>query len=190
MTRILKPVPGKAAKYLNQVCGQYFRDACGLRVIEYNLGNNFTGMIDLLATDDSRIYLVTIGTADFPHSLFRSLMGYRWFKENIEFLRRAYSREEVDMTLPLSIIILSQEFPPGTSEMCEEICTAPISLYRYRLFGSDEDPDISMENISCPREEPASPEQDLQALRTDLGIEQAGLTDQEIIDFRSAMGFY
>jgi len=188
MTRILKPVPGKAVEYLSQICAQYFREVRGYRIDEHNLGNNFTGRIDLLATDDSRIHLITIGTSDFPHVLFRSLMGYRWFNENREFLRRMYSPEDIDFTKPVSLIILSQDFPSGSCDMCEQACAVPVSLYRYRLFGSGEDPDISIENLSDPGEEPARAEEDFALLRRSLGIELANLSDQEIRDFRAAMG--
>jgi hypothetical protein len=189
MTRILKPVPSKTVKYLNQICAQYFKETHDFRIIEYNLGNNFTGRIDLLATDRKRVVLVTIGTADFPHALFRSLMGYRWFRENHDFLRRAYSPEEIDLNLPISLVILSQDIPSGTCDMCEDVCSIPISLYRYRLYGSGEDPDISIENISDPQEELLKPEENLESLRRDLGIELAHLSDQDIRDFRTAMGF-
>lgn len=189
MTRILKPVPSKTVKYLNQICAQYFKEERGCHIIEYNLGNSFTGRVDLLAADKSGVYLITIGTADFPHALFRSLMGYRWFKENLGFLKRAYSPEEIDLTLPVSLVILSQDFPSGTCDMCEDICTVPISLYRYRLFGSGDDPDISMESLSeLPEEAPLAGE-NLDILRKELGIESADLSDRDINDFRAAMGF-
>lgn len=188
MTRILKPVPGKAVKYLTQICARYFREQKGYRIVEHDLGNNFTGRIDLLATDDSQVYLVTIGTADFAHTLFRSLMGYRWFSENQDFLRRIYSPEEINILMPASLIILSQDFPSGSCDMCERVCRVPISLYRYRLFGTGDDPDISIESISDPGEERMRPEEDMVRLRKTLGIEQADLTDQEIRDFRAAMG--
>ncbi len=189
MTRILKPVPSKTVKYLHQICAQYFRETHGYRIIEYNLGNNFTGRIDLLATDCSKVYLITIGTADFAHALFRSLMGYRWFRENLDFLRRVYSAEEIDLRLPPCLVILSQDVPSGTCEMCEELCSVPISLYRYGLFGSGEDPDMSIESISGPIEVSATAEENLSALRKDLGIELAMISDQDIRDFRAAMGF-
>jgi hypothetical protein len=188
MTRLLKPVPSKAVKYLSQICAQYFREIKGYRIIEHSLGNNFTGRIDLLATDDSRVYLVTIGTSDFPHALFRSLMGYRWFSENREFLKRIYSPEEIDITKPVSLVILSQDFPSGSCDMCEQACLVPISLYRYRLFGTGDDPDISIESISDSGEGSVRPEEDMDILRKNLGIEEAHLSDQEIRDFRAAIG--
>lgn len=189
MTRILKPVPSKTVKYLNQICAQYFKETYGYRIVEYDLGNNFTGRIDLLATDRSRVYLVTIGTSDFPHAFFRSLMGYRWFKENQEFLQRVYSPEEIDLSLPLNLVILSQDLPSGACDMCDDISTVPISLFRYQLFGSGEDPDISIENVSEPVGSNSQPEENLEALKKDLGIELADLSDQDIRDFRTAMGF-
>jgi hypothetical protein len=188
VTRILKPVSGKAATYLSQICAQYFKEAQGLRVVEYDLGNAFTGRIDLLATDGSGVQLITIGTADFPHDLYRALTGYRWFRENQEFLRRIYSLDEINLGLPLSLVILSQELPPGAGELCREILSVPVALYSYRLYGTGDDPDISMECVSQPGEGNRPMAEDLGALRRDLGIEAAGLTDQDIRDFRQALG--
>ncbi|HNY65449.1 MAG TPA: hypothetical protein PKM41_08405 [Deltaproteobacteria bacterium] len=187
MTRILKPVSGKAAKYLGQICAQYFRESQGLRAVEYDLGNAFTGRIDLLATDGTRNCLVTIGTADFAHDLFRSLTGYRWFRENHEFLSRVYGRDEIDLSLPLRLVILSQELPADAPGLCSETIAVPIELYRYRLYGSGDDPDISVELLWSPEEGLVIPE-DFDALRRDLGIEAACLTDGDIRDFRKALG--
>lgn len=188
MTRILKPVSGRAVDYLDQICAQYFREARGLHIVEHNLGNAFTGRIDLLATDHARVFLVTIGTGEFAGSLLRSFMGYRWFRENREFLQRIYSAEEIDVTLPPCLVILSQDIPVGAAAMCRDICTVPVSLCRYRLFGSEDDPDISIEGVAEP-DRISLQGSSLDELRKDLGIEHAGLTDQEIRDFRAAMGF-
>ncbi|MDX9760970.1 MAG: hypothetical protein ACOX2W_01375 [Desulfomonilia bacterium] len=188
MTRILKPVSGRAVDYLDQICAQYFREARGLHIVEHNLGNAFTGRIDLLATDHARVFLVTIGTGEFAGSLLRSFMGYRWFRENREFLQRIYSAEEIDVTLPPCLVILSQDIPVGTAAMCRDICTVPVSLCRYRLFGSEDDPDISIEGVAEP-DRISLQGSSLDELRKELGIEHAGLTDQEIRDFRAAMGF-
>lgn len=188
MTRILKPVSGKTATYLSQICSQYFKEVLNLRVVEYDLGNAFTGRIDLLATDGASVQLITIGTADFPHDLFRCLTGYRWFRENHEFLRRVYSRDEIDLGLPLKLIILSQELPTDAVGLCQDVLAVPVTLYVYRLYGSGDDPDISMECVLEPSEGIRAMEEDLGALRRDLGIEAAGLDDQDIRDFRQALG--
>lgn len=187
MTRILTPISGEALGYLDQVCAQYFQEVHGLHIVERNLGNDFTGRIDLLARDDSRVYLITIGTGDFPGCLFRSFMGYRWFRENREFLRRVYSPEEIDVMLPPCLVILSGDVPSGASAICRDVCTVPVRLYRYRLFGSEDDPDISVESVTEPGQEPAQ-DTDAHDLRQELGIEPAGLTDKDIRDFFSAMG--
>jgi len=189
MTRILKPVSSRTVKYLNQICAQYFKETHGFRIIEYDLGNSFTGRIDLLAADKSRVCLITIGTTDFSHALFRSLMGYRWFRENLDFLKRAYSPEEIDLAMPVNLLILSQDFPSGSCGMCEDIFTVPLCLYRYQLFGSGDDPDVHIENLSEPPEGAPLPGENFDALRKELGIEHAGLSDQDIREFRAAMGF-
>lgn len=188
MTRILKPVSGRTVDYLDQICAQYFREARGLRIVEHNLGNAFTGRIDLLATDHARVYLITIGTDGFAGCLLRSFMGYRWFRENREFLQRIYRAEEIDVTLPPCLIILSQDIPVGAAAMCRDVCAVPVSLYRYRLFGSEDDPDISIEDIAEP-DRVSLQGFSLDELRKELGIEHAGLTNQDIRDFRAAMGF-
>ncbi len=188
MTRILKPVAGKAVEYLSRICARYFSEVKGYRIVEHSLGNSFTGRIDLLATDGSRVYLATIGTSDFPHALFRSLMGYWWFSENREFLKRIYGPEEIDVEKPVNLIILSQDFPSGSCGMCGQAFAVPVSLYRYRLFGASDDPDISIESVSDPGEGSILPEEDLESLRRSLGIEDARLTDQEIRDFKAAIG--
>ncbi|MFY9396821.1 MAG: hypothetical protein WAR22_00495 [Desulfomonilia bacterium] len=188
MTRILKAVPASRASYLTQVCEQYFREAHGLRIVERSLGNEFTGMIDLLATDGSQICLVTIGTGEFSRSLFRSFMGYRWFRENREFLGRVYDSREIDLALPARLIILSEDIPFGAGAMCVEVCSVEVRLYRYRLFGTEDDPDISIEDASEPcREQPS--ESSIQALIRELGIGCTGITEQEASGLRRAMGF-
>jgi hypothetical protein len=188
MTRILKPIFGRTVDYLDQICAQYFSEVRGLRIVERNLGNAFTGRVDLLATDDARVYLVTIGTGEFAGSLLRSFMGYRWFRENREFLGRIYGAEEIDVNLPPCLVILSQDIPVEAAAMCRDVCTVPVSLYRYRLFGSEDDPDISIEDIAESDGVPLQ-EYSFDELRKELGIEHAGLTDQDIRDFRAAMGF-
>lgn len=187
MTRILTPISGKTATYLNQVCARYFREALSLRVVQYGLGNSFTGRIDLLATDGTGIQLITIGTADFPNDLLRSLTGYRWFRENRVFLQRLYVPDEIDLGLPVSLVVLTQAPPPDAGALCRELLTVPVQLLTYRLYGSGEDPDISVERIPDAGE--GAGREDFGALRRELGIEAAGLTDQDIRDFRQALGF-
>ncbi len=110
-------------------------------------------------------------------------------QENLDFLGRVYGAEEIDLSLPPCLVILSQDIPSGAPEMCNELCTVPMVIYRYSLFGSGEDPDISIEGISLPDRETAGAGENLPALRRDLGIETAMLSDQDIRDFRAAMGF-
>ena len=187
MTRILKPISAETLGCLDQIFAQYFREERGMRIVERSLGNDFTGRIDLLATDGARVYLITIGTGEFPRCLFRSFTGYRWFRENRDFLGRIYSPEEIDVTLPACLIILSQDIPPGAPAVCKDVCTVPVLLYRYILLGAPDDPDISVESLAEPEDKPViEPSPDV--LRKKLGIGPAGLSDAEILDFRAAMG--
>ena len=184
MSQILKPIAPQDVKYLHQICAQYFISERGFRIAEYNLGNPFTGNIDLLASDKTAVYLITINSAYFADSLLRSLTGYRWFKENKSFLRRIYPSEDIAIDLPVQLIILSQDFPPEIYSIVEEGCSVPVGLYQYRLFGSSHDPDIFIEDIHCPdRLHQADPD----ALRTQLKIEAARLSDDDIREFQRAM---
>ena len=112
-------------------------------------------------------------------------MGYFWFKETEEFLRRVYPHEEIDLSLPVEVIILSQQFPAETSSLIDQVCKIPIELYRYQLFGSKDDPDIFVENIRRPQGSDIDKKEDLDALRKELGIEAADLSDYDIREFQS-----
>ncbi len=187
MSRILKPVCARNVEYVHQVVARYFIDEHEFRIVEYNLGNAFTGNIDILAADTVSLFLVTINRADFAGALLRSLTGYRWFCENRDFLRRVYPPEDVNIDLPVELIILSEEFPPEIPSVLGEVCSVPLRLYRYRLFGQEEDPDIFVEEICSEGTVDHGPSRDLDALRKELAIEPAGLSDEDIRDFLKAM---
>jgi hypothetical protein len=187
MSRILKPITAQNVKYLHQICAQYFISERGFCIAEYNLGNSFTGNIDLLASDENAVYLTTINSADFAGALLRSFTGYRWFRKNRDFLRRIYLPDDIDIDLPVRLIILSQDFPPEIHSIVDEVCSVPVELYRYRLFGSSHDPDIFIEEIQCPDRTHPAHEEDPDALRTQLKIEAANLSDDDIREFQRAM---
>lgn len=187
MSRILKPVSLQGLEYVHQICAQYFMEEHGMKIAEYNLGNTFTGKIDLLATNDESVFLVTINKEDFAGALLRSFMGLRWFRENLEFLMRVYPPEDIDLSLPVRLIILTKEFPPEIHSILDEVCSVPVQLYRYELLGSADDPDIFIQDIGVSRNREQPIEKDLAGLRREIGIEDAGLSDEEILEFQSAM---
>ena len=187
MSRILKPVSLQRTEYLQQICARYFIHEHGFRIIEFNLGNTFTGNVDLLAATDTSLFLITIGSTGFADALLRSLTGYRWFRENRDFLRRIYPPEDINIDLPVCLIILSLEFPPEIPSILDEVCSVPVGLYRYRLLGSADDPDIFIEDICSPAGSEAGHELDPDALRKELGIEHANLSDDDIREFFHAM---
>lgn len=187
MSRILKPIAAQDVKFLHQICAQYFMGERAFRIAEYNLGNTFTGNIDLLASDDTAVYLITINIADFAGALLRAFTGYRWFRENRDFLQRIYPPEVVDIGLPVQLIILSQDFPPEIPSIVDEVCSVPLGLYRYRLFGSAQDPDIFIEEIQSPGRSLSAQDEDPDTLRKRLKIQAANLSDDDIREFLSAM---
>ncbi|HHO75376.1 MAG TPA: hypothetical protein ENN05_02975 [Deltaproteobacteria bacterium] len=187
MSRILKPVSLQGVEYVHQICAQYFVDEHGFKIVEYNLGNTFTGKIDLLATNSAEVFLITLNMEDFPGALLRSFMGLRWFRENLDFLKRVYPPEDIDLNLPVGLIILSKEFPPEIHSILAEVCSVRVHLYRYEFFGSVEDPDIFIRDIRESATSELQTDQDLGELRKELGIEPANMSDEEIREFQAAM---
>ncbi|MDT8271953.1 MAG: hypothetical protein RRA35_02050 [Desulfomonilia bacterium] len=183
MTRILKALHMIDQEQVTRICAHYFVVERGFEVLEYHLGNLYTGSIDLLAAHEGRIYLIFINTANFSDTLVRSLTGYQRFMQNREFLARAYGGEHLDFTQHPVLAILSPSFPGETALVVQETLRIPVECYRYLLFGSQSNPELFVEALDREKAEPPLEEVDLGALRTNLHIEDAGLSDEDILDF-------
>lgn len=188
--RYLKPVTGADHEQTTRTCARWFSDELGLRIVEYQLGNVFTGCIDMLATDDTQVFLITVNDSRLEDALLRALMGYGWFQANLGFLGRGYPKEEIDLSLPPVLVICSPSFPHEAPAIFASALKPPVRLFKYVMLGAPQDPDLYIEEISS--EPPAvshaqAPREDLAALRQELAITQAGLTDEEIRDFRAAL---
>jgi hypothetical protein len=186
MMRFLKPVNITDSVHIIRICAQWLSQGLGLRIVEYRIGNSFTGSIDVLAVDKDKIYLVTINTGKLSDALLGALTGYRWYLENREFLARVYQPGEVDFTLPTMLMILSPSFPPEINSILQYSLKADVRLFQYVILGSESDPDIYVEEI-CTSQAPQELTQDFAGLAKELGIEKAGLTDKEISEFLMAM---
>lgn len=187
--RYLKPVAGADHEQTTRTCARWFSDELGLRIVEYQLGNVFTGCIDMLATDDTHVYLIIVNDARLEDALLRALMGYGWFQANLGFLSRGYPKEEIDLSLPPVLVICSPSFPHEAPAIFDNALKPPVRLFKYVMLGAPQDPDLYIEEISsgpAVSHAPAARE-DLAALRQELGITRAGLTDEEIRDFRAAL---
>lgn len=184
--RFLKPlIPGDHAQ-MAKACAQWFRDEMGLKIVEYNLGNAFTGSIDILATDGASLLLITVSSTQVEEALLRSLTGLWWFSANKTFLARVFSKTELDLNLPPQIMILAPHFPPEAKAILSQALTVPVRLFRYMAFGSEADPELFIEELGAPAFAPQSfQDEDFNALRRELGIAKASLSDEEIRDFRS-----
>ena len=184
--RFLKPlIPGDPVE-MAKACSQWFRDELGLKIVEYNLGNTFTGSIDILATDGSCLFLITVSSTQIEEALLRSLTGLWWFSANKTFLDRIFSKTELDLKLPLQIMILAPNFPPEAKAIFSQALTVPVRLFRYMAFGSEANPELFIEELGAPACAPRPAQaEDFNVLRRELGIDKAGLSDDEIRDFRS-----
>lgn len=185
--RYLKPVSGGDHELTTRTHARWFTDELGLRIVEYHLGNAFTGAIDLLATDDRQVYLITVGEGRLEDALLRALTGAWWFQANLAFLQRGYPKQEIDLTLPVVLMICASSFPHEASSICAQTLKLPVRLFRAVLLGAAEDPDLYIEELTPSQTVPPKAPEDLAALRVALGIEKAGVTDEEIREFRTAM---
>ena len=187
MMRLLKPVNITDPARVIRLCTQWIKEGLGLRVVEYRIGNTFTGSIDILATDSSKIYLVTINTDRLSDALLSALRGYGWYIENLDFLTRIYQPSEIDFSFPPVLMILSASFPPEITSILRHGLKADVRLFRYLILGSEDDPDLYVEELGGTHIAVDSAPFDPAALKQELGIEEAGLTDEEIKGFLIAM---
>ncbi|MEN6472705.1 MAG: hypothetical protein ABFD81_01720 [Syntrophaceae bacterium] len=187
--RFLKPLIPSDHGEMAKACGQWFRDELGLKIVEYNLGNTFTGSIDILATDGQHLFLITVCSTLVEEALLRALTGLWWFSANKTFLARVFSKTELDLTLPPQIMILAPNFPPEAKAILAQALTVPVRLFRYMAFGSETNPEVFIEELgSTHAAQPSvATAEDFDALRQELGIEKASLSDEEIRDFKSTM---
>jgi hypothetical protein len=186
MMRFLKSVNIADSGHIIRICAQWLSQGLGLRIVEYRIGNSFTGSIDILAVDKDKIYLVTINTGKLSDSLLGALTGYRWYLENREFLARVYQPGEIDFTLPTILMILSPSFPPEINSILQHGLKADVRLFQYVILGSEKDPDIYVEEI-CTLDAPRELTQSFAGITHELGVEKAGLTQEEISEFLIAM---
>jgi hypothetical protein len=183
------PLQSCILEQISRACAQWFREEIGFRIVEYSLGNAITGCIDMLATDDKNVFLITVNKDCLEDALLRSLMGYWWYHSNLSLLGRCYTKEEIDLSLAPVIIIVSPNFIPEAFSIFEYALRPPIRLFRYALLGSSNDPDLYIEELSPPQQQPTlKPVPDyLASLKKELEIEKAGLTDNEIRAFLTSM---
>jgi len=188
--RFLKPLAPSDHSEMAKACGQWFKDELGLKVVEYNLGNSFTGSIDILATDGRHLCLITVSSTQLDEALLRALTGLWWFSSNKTFLGRVFAKTELDLTLPPQIMILAPNFPPEAKAIMAQALTVPVRFFRYMAFGSDANPELFIEELGATHivQPSHSQTEDFDALRQELGLEKDVLSDEEIRDFRSTMG--
>jgi len=185
--RFLKTLENPDHDRMSRVCAIWLRDEMRFRIVEFGLGNSFTGCIDMLATGEKNIYLVTVNTGRFEDAVLHSLTGFRWFHENIDFLSRVYSADEIDLSLPPVILMFSSVFPPDALSVLNNGLRLPVRLFKYLAFQTENDADLYVEELLHPEGLDGKPFIDPDALRKELGIEQAGLTDEEIMEFMTAV---
>jgi hypothetical protein len=185
--RLLKPIHMGDAAQVIRICAQWLKEDLGFRVVEYRIGNAFTGSIDILAVDAVRVYLITVNTGRLSDALMEALTGYRWFLENREFLDRVYHTDEISLLGPPTLLLLSPDFPPEIHSILLQGLKMEFRLFRYIVTGTEDDPDLYVEELAAHGLTESAGEMDLDKIRRDLGIEAAGLEDEEIRDFLRSM---
>lgn len=185
--RLLRAVHLEDSGQLIRVCAQWLREDLGLKVVEYRIGNAFTGSIDILAVDAQGVHLVTVNTGRLGDALLEALTGYRWFLENRGFLQRVYGTDDVDLMGQPALVLLSSEFPPEIRTILVQALKVEVRLFRYLVMGTEENPEFYAEELTTPVIRGEDTVEDLNTIRKDLGIEEAGLDDDEIRDFLSAV---
>ncbi|HVN72862.1 MAG TPA: hypothetical protein VMU10_12670 [Desulfomonilia bacterium] len=187
MMRLLKPVNMADSARIIRICAQWLKEGLGLKIVEYRIGNAFTGSIDILAANTENVYLVTINNDRLSDALLCALTGYRWYLENRDFLARIYQTHEIDLSLPPLLMILSPSFPSEIGSILKLGLKADVRLFKYLILGSEEDPDIYVEELFTSRLHEDAPATGFSDLKKELRIEEADLTDEEIGEFLTAM---
>lgn len=137
MMRLLKPIHLTDSGQTIRICASWLKEDLGLKVVEYRIGNAFTGSIDILAVDADRVYLVTVNTGSLGDALLDALTGYRWFMENREFLERVYGAEGISLTGQPVLMLLSNEFPPEIRSIFLRGLRVDFRLFKYLLMGTE-----------------------------------------------------
>jgi hypothetical protein len=187
MMRLLQPADAADTARIVRTCARWLREAMGIAVVEYRIGNTFTGSIDILAADREHVYLVTVTTGRLGDALLGALTGHRWFLENRGFLARVYQSDETDLALPPVLMILSPSFPPEIASILGHGLKPEVRLFQYSIFGSEDAPELHVEELKVSPESGGPSDEDIQSLASELGIERAGLPEGEIRDFLAAV---
>lgn len=187
MMRMLKPANITDPDHISRICAGWIKEGLGLRIIDYRIGNSFTGSIDIMAAGKGIVNLVYINTGSLSDTLLCALTGYRWYLENREFLARVYQTGELDLSAPTRLMILSPSFPPEISSILSHGLKVPLKLFQYLIFGSEDNPEIYVEEVSMPAPQQEQGTRGNALLIKELGLEKAGMSDDEVGRFLHAM---
>ncbi|HPJ08805.1 MAG TPA: hypothetical protein PLB09_12325 [Deltaproteobacteria bacterium] len=187
MMRVLTSIRLTDTAQAIRICARWLREGLGLKVLEYRIGNAFTGSIDILAAGAGRVYLVTVNTGRLGDALLEALTAYRWYLENREFLGRVYGTEGISLTGEPVLVLLSNEYPPEIRSILLQGLKVEFRLFKYLVMGSEEAPELYVEELIPPGRSEETRVPALDEIRSELGIEQAGLSDEEIGDFLAAL---
>lgn len=172
-----------------RACGHWLVVEKGLRIVEYRMGNSFTGNIDILAVGADKVYLVIINTSGFAEALLGGITSLRWFVENRAFLEKLYGTDDVSFSGTPVVAVFSASFPPGIKEVLSGAMKVDFLLFKYSFMGTDGEPLLCVEEMTGGASALESHDEavDPDALIQELGIEQARLTHEEIREFLAAM---
>jgi len=185
--RLMAPLAARDPAEIARSCAQWLGSELGLHIVEYRIGNPFTGCIDILAAGKGEVHLVTVTAGGFGDALLGALTSYRWFMDNRAFLERLYGSQDVTLAGKPVLSIFSNSFPSGIQDVLACTVSVEIRLFRYSLMGTPEETVLCVVQAGLRQPEAGGVDEDIDALVQELAIGKAGLGRDEIRDFLAAM---
>jgi hypothetical protein len=185
--RLLRPLALKDPADMTRLCARWLTDELGCEIVEYRIGNQFTGSIDILAVCGPMVYLVTVDTGGLGEALLGSITGYVWFMENRPFLDRIYGSASISLMGEPVVLLLSDAFPGHIRRVLDGALKVRFRLFRYSLMGTEEDPVLCVNELQNIDGAQVYEGDDPEALIRSLDMEDAGLSEGEVRAFLAAM---
>ncbi len=120
-----------------------------LSFIDKDLGTE-TGVIDFLGVDKSGgLVIVNINIEKSNEALISVLSQIQWLKKSRNLIKRLYSKENIDFSLPPKIYLVSSGFSEKLKSAAKQILMENIKLIRFKYLSNKDQKAIFFEEIFC-----------------------------------------